>query len=517
MADQTAAEKLTLSHLLGREYNALQSDLILANEFEVAAVTGMGAGKTYALCVAAFRHAAKWSGANVLVSRLTFRELVDSTKRQFYEMCENKGLREFFVKPKRWDYREGTNHCQLTNGSEIHFANLEPGKLDKLKNLEFSFIGIDQAEEIGYDTYQILLLRCRLSAVPPADRHVIAIANDEGDNWLRRRFLTYEAPHGRPTAKATRRLIRGSSLGNPHLDEGARAQLLSLPPEVQARYVYANMDAGSTRLIPDFRVIDHFEPPPHWPRFLGVDPARSTGVTCAMWVAVNPDKTEFKGVKPNAPYFFQEYWMEGREAEAHATEINKLTGPHPLRARVMDKSAWATGIMSKKHGNVSVAQMYINQGLGVSPSDGDEWARVMLFLEAQRRGLVVSKECRNLLRQGPEYRVRGQQVIDHTGVTKDLKIVGKQKYHSVDAGGYALSYLPTKIVAVDLTKERDAFEIPVEVDEHSRRHWEQVRSQLPKMRGRESVVTHGFDEADFMVDEKPHSFDRNSYEDVENW
>jgi len=508
-------EKLSLSHLLGKSYNKLQADIVLAGEYEVAAVTGMGAGKTYALCVAALRHAAKWPGANILISRLTYRELIDSTKRQFFEMCENKGLRDLFVKPARWDFKEGTNFARLVNGSEITFANLEPGKLDKIKNLEYSFIGIDQAEEIEYATYQILLLRCRLSSVPPEERHVILIANDEGDNWLRRRFLTFEPPHGRPTAHATRKLIRGSSLDNPHLDVGARAQLLSLPPEVQARYVFATMSAGSTRLIPDFRVIDPFEPPGHWPRFFGVDPARSTGVTCGVWIAVNPDKEAYKGVLPNAPFVYREYWAEGREAEVHSDAILELTGPYIPRARVMDRSAWSTGIASKKLGNISVAQLYIAAGLPVAPSDGDEWARVMLFLEAHKRGLVIARDCLNLLRQGPEYRIRGQSVIDYTGSTKSLKIVGKQKYHSVDAAGYALSHIPTNVVAVDIRELREAYEIGADIDEHSRRHWLSERSKLLKRKGDESIVTLGLDDEEW-IDIIPTSWN-TGYDDAENY
>lgn len=484
-----AVEKLSLSHLLGKEYNKIQADLILAREFEVAAVTGMGAGKTYALCVAAARHALKWPGANILVSRLTFRELIDSTKRQFYEMVENKGLREFIERPTRFDYREGTNNIRFKNGSEITFANLEPGRLDKIKNLEYSFIGIDQAEEIDYSTYQILLLRCRLNSVPPNERHVISIANDEGDNWLRKRFLTFEAPHGRPTAQATRRLLRGSSLDNPHLDEGARAQLLSLPKEVQSRYVYATMAAGSTRLIPDLVLVPHFDPPAHWPRFLGVDPARSTGVTCAVWVSVNPDKETFKGVKPNAPYIYQEYWAEGREAEQHAERINELCGRYPFKARIMDRSAWSSSSLSRKMGNVNIAQLYVNAGLGVAPSDGDEWARVGLWQTAQKRGLVVSGACSSVIRQAPEYRVRGQAIFDHTGSAKNLKIVGKQHFHAIDAAGYAFAALPTRCDPVDTSELLDAFEIQEDIDQGSKRHWETVRRELPKTKGGQPVIT----------------------------
>lgn len=509
----TTAEKLSLSHLLGKDYNKIQADLILAREFEVAAVTGMGAGKTYALCVAAARHALKFPGANILISRLTFRELIDSTKRQFYEMCENKELREFIERPVRFDYREGTNNVRFKNGSEITFANLEPGRLDKIKNLEYSFIGIDQAEEIDYSTYQILLLRCRLNAVPPSDRHVVSIANDEGDNWLRKRFLTFEAPHGRPTAKATRRLLRGSSLDNPHLDEGARAQLLSLPKEVQNRYVYATMAAGSTRLIPDLPIVKHFEPPAHWPRFLGVDPARSTGVTCAVWVAVNPDENEFNGVKPNAPYIYQEYWAEGREAETHAEAINELSGRYPLRARIMDRSAWSSASLSRKMGMVNVAQLYVNAGLGVAPSDGDEWARVGLFQLMAKRGLVVSAGCTSLLRQAPEYRVRGQAIFDHTGSAKNLKIVGKQHFHAIDAAGYAFASIPARCDKVDTSELKNAFEIPEELDLHSKRHWTTVRESLPKTRNGQPVITFGADET-WPGNEPEVGLPPGEYEDV---
>jgi hypothetical protein len=494
MAD--SASQLSLSNLLGASYNPRQPEFILAPEYEIAWVGGMGCGKTYALCVAALRHAARYPGAHLLISRLTFRELIDSTKKQFFEMVDNKKQRHLFEKPLRWDYREGTNVARLKNGSEIKFANLEPGKLDKLKNLEFSWVGIDQGEEIQFDTYQLLLQRCRLTAVPQTDRHVCVIANDEGDNWLRRRFLTYEAPHGRPTAVATRRLVRGTSLENPHLDELARAQLLSLPPEVQSRWVWASMDAGATRLIPDLKVIEPFEVPRHWPRWLGIDPARSTGVTCALWIAGNPDNVPYKGVRPNGLVFYDEYWVQSRDAETHADAINERTGAVRPRGRVMDRTAWHAALNSRSGGAVSVAQLYINAGLAVYPSEGDEWARVMLYLEADRRGLYVFNTCTNLIRQGPEYRIKGQH-----GVNGPLKIESKQKFHAIDAGGYALSTIPTKLTANDLRPIEEAYDIPEGLDRHSYMHWKRDRSNLPKRRGRESVVSLGLDEVEFNAPE----------------
>lgn len=472
----------------------------------------MGCGKTYALCVAAVRHAAKFPGANILLARLTFRELIDSTKKMFFEVVENKKLRDLFVRPTKWDYREGTNNCRLKNGSEVTFANLEPNRLDKLKNLEFSWIGIDQAEEIKFDTYQLLLQRCRLNAVPHTERHVVSIANDEGDNWLRKRFLAFDPPHNRPTRDATRKLIRGSSLENPHLDSGARAQLLALPPEVQSRWVFANMDAMASRLIPDLKIVDPVEIPPTWPRWLGVDPARSTGTTCAVWVTVNPDKEALGPIQPNAPHFFAEYWAEGRDAEVHAQAINAVSGRHKLRGQIMDRTAWHAALKSSATGVVSVANLYITAGLPVTPSDGDEWARVMLFLEAHRRGLTVSRACAHLIEQAPEYRIHGQQIY-RPGM-EPTSIVSKQKFHAIDAGGYALSILPSRVSPVDIREVTDWFPIADNVDRMSRLHWEREIATLPKRKGRDSVVTVGLDETEFFREDYGPSWGHEPVEEV---
>jgi len=497
--------RLSLKHLLGDSYHPLQPELILAPEFEVAAVTGMGAGKTYAACCAAIRQAARFPGSRILVSRFTYDELIKSTKHTFFELVKAKNLVDYFEKPVRWDVREGTNYARMTNGSEFFFSNLE-AKLDKHKNIEYSMVVIDQAEEIPYEVTELLRLRCRLNTVPPDERHVIYLANDEGDNWLRRRFLTFEAPHGRPTAKAGRKLIRGTSLENPYLDEGVRAQYLTLPPELQQRWVYATMAAGSSRLIPDFRVVKPFPIPPHWPRWLGVDPARSTGVTCGLLVTINPDKEPYVAegvdgkpvaIMPNSPHFFAEYWAEGRDAEEHARGISIMIGPHNPRARVMDQTAWHAAIQSKRLGSITVADLYIQAGLPVAPSSGDEWTRVMLYVTAHRRGLTVSEACSNLRRQGPEYRIKGQM----GAFGAPIKIASKQKFHAVDAGGYALSTLPTKVAPVDIRELLPAFDIPEHLDEGSKKHWQEMRRHLPMRRGNESVVTLGYDENDFMPEE----------------
>lgn len=478
---------LSLKFLLGEKYNPAQVAYILAPEFEVCWVGGLGAGKTYAGCVAGLRHCLKYGpGARLLFGRRTFGEAEGTIKKDFFELIRQKNLIGLFDRPLNWDWAEGTNLARMKNGAEIMFGNLE--KVDKLKNFQWSSAVIDQLEEVPFDVYSMLLQRVRWNGVPGDDRHVWSIANDEGDIWIRRRFLTFDPPHGRPTRAAGRRLIRGVSFDNPHLDAVARAQLLAMPKELHSQYIYASMEAGNARLIPELPVLEPFEIPPHWPRWCGIDPARSTGITCAEFVTVNPDERAYQGVLPNAPHFYDEYWVENRAAEKHAADLLNLAGPHKVQQWVMDRSTWHSTLKTTRLGNLNTAQFYQNGGLPVVPSSGNEWVRVELFGEALKRGLTVSRKCEKLIRQAPEYRVQGQSIGGR------LVIKGKQHFHSVDAGGYALSVLPTRVAPVDLRVTRPMFEVGANVDEASRLHWEQELRRLPYRRGNESVVTVGVDE-----------------------
>jgi hypothetical protein len=496
-ASTSASKRFSLSNLLGDNHNAKQVEFILAPEFEVCFVGGMGGGKSYAACVAALRHGARFPGARILMARSTEDEMFKNPKPLFFEIVRNKGLMNDFERPRNWDYQEKTNYARMKNGSEFFFSGLYgtggvATALGRFKNVEYSLIFVDQLEELDayFELYELLLQRCRYSAAPPEERHVLTVANDEGDNWIRRRFLTYEPPHGKSADPlAQRKLVRTISWDNPHLDEGARAQLRQLPLEAQQRYVFATMDAGTSRLIPNFEVVEPVEIPRHWPRWCGIDPARSSGVTCALWITANPDKEALGPIKPNALHFYQEYWWEGRDAEGHAEQIMRLCLPNRMRGLIMDHTAWHESARSRKYGSITVADFYIRAGLAVSPSTGDEWTRIQLYTAASRRGLTVSRLCKHLIGQAPEYRIRGQY-----GPSGPLKIMAKSKFHAVDAGGYALSVIPTRIVAVDLRGPQPLFEIKTE-DPVSKKHWEQMLRELPEPR--ESAVTRGLDESEF--------------------
>lgn len=476
---------ITLQDLLGPTPSPIQTQMALASEFEVCVVTGFGAGKTYGGCAAAIRHALRFPRARVLIARATYDELVRSTKHTFFELVRMRRLEGLFERPRRWDARESTNYARLRNGSEILFSNLDRA-VERHKNVEYSMVVVDQAEEIPFETYQLLLLRLRLPHV--AARQALLLANDEGDNWIRRRFLTFEPPHGTPPASAPRRLIRASSFVNPHLDAQTRQQYASLPPEIARRWVYATMEATSSRLLPDLPEVEPFVPPRHWPVWVGIDPARSTGITCAVFLAANPDSDAYRTIPPNGLVVWREYWAEGRDVEDHAQALQAIAGEAARpQAWVMDRTAWAR-IIATKRLRLALADLYMRAGIPVVPSQGDEWTRVGLILAAARRGCAVSTEATHLAAQLQAYRVRGQ-VVGGT-LEAPVRIRNKQEFHAVDALGYALAAVPTRVGRV-VVPTGPAIAIAPEADEASARHWAQWSAALPR---RDSLVTYGVDE-----------------------
>lgn len=447
-----------LSDLLGDTPAPIQVQILGSKEFEVGLITGFAAGKTRGICAAAIAHAVRYPNAKVLLGRRTFNEVVNTVKQPFYVMADKLHRAGWFTKPLKWDYREGTQHARLVNGSQFFFTNLDDPV--KFRNEEYSMIVVDQAEEISEELWELLTGRIRWAMVPAEAWQAIAAANDNGHNWLWRRFVQWPQennnspshcrlnqfcvfPDGHPDDEgvpragipcSTRRFFHGTTLDNRHnLSPRYLASLLAHPPEWQRHFIYATMEGGSGRLLLDPVVVDPFEPPSHWPRYRAIDHALNSPC-CCLWIAVNTDPTEHRGIAPRAPYVYREYWARDRSIDQHAVAIRALTKQDSIVLTVIDKSAFHKN-QSRQQMVVSPADIYGEEGVYCVPSVADPFARVERINIMCRRGMAVSRDCQNLLRQMPEY--YAEQTLDG-----EPKILAKATFHSVDALGYGLTIMP---------------------------------------------------------------------------
>ena len=450
-----------LSDLLGKTPAPIQIKLLKSKEYEIGMVTGFAAGKTRGLCAASIYHCVKYPKARALVGRKTFAEMINTVKNPFFHMAYPMYKAGWFVRPVRWDYREGTNLARFINGSEIIFSNLDDPV--KFRNEEYSAIFVDQAEEIDEELWETLIARVRWDRVPQEGWQVVASANDNGHNWIWKRFVfkpkqheenpyrcllnlhcMFEAGHpdedGNPRPEvpcATRRFFHATTLENRHnLSPRYLATLLVHPREWQRHFIYATMEGGAGRLLPDPTIVSHFEPPVHWPRYRSIDHAMNTAC-CCVWVAVNPDTGEHGGVPSNASYVYREYWRENASVDQHAAMIRSLSAGERILFTVIDRSTYQKNQSRPEGHRVALADLYFEEGLNdLVPSVGDQWARVERINVAQRRGARVSERCNHLIEQIPEY------IADQNKITGEFKVVNKTKFHAVDAYGMALMVIP---------------------------------------------------------------------------
>ncbi len=499
------------SDLIGQTPAPIQRDLLTCKEFEVGMITGFAAGKTRGICAAALAHAVKNKNAKVLMGRKTYAETTNTVKQPLFVMGEPLHAAGWFVKPDKWDFREGTNYMRLTNGSQIQFSNLDDPT--KFRNEEYSMIIVDQAEEISEELWEILIARIRWAQVDSSAWQAIAAANDNGHNWLWRRFVAIPKEHatdpercvrhpycvfrsGHPDFDgqsqdipcSTRRFFHGTTLDNKHnLSPRYLSVLLSHPPEWQSHFIYATMEGGAGRLLPDATVIEPFDPPKHWPRWRAIDHAMNSPC-CAIWLTVNTDTAAFKGVSPNSVYVYREYYEANRSVDQHAASILRASGKERFVDTVIDRSTFQLTQSRRDGGRVSVADLYSEEGLYVSPSVGDPFARVERIVTAHRRGLVVSRSCAHVIEQMPEYYAEASK-------TDGLyKIVNKSRFHAVDALGYGLMVIPQRALSdadLGIFDERPDYLRRSDLDGvtkvHHTNEWKRIKSAEQQAQGLDMV------------------------------
>src|SRR5574341_82908 len=191
-----------LSDLLGDTPAPIQLDLLNCKEFEIGLISGFAAGKTRGICAAAIAHGVKYPNAKVLIGRKTYQEMMNTTKQPFFNMAEKLQKAGWFTKPTQWNYREGTHHARLINGSQFIFSNLDDPI--KFRNEEYSMVVVDQAEEITEEIWEILIARIRWDRVPPEAWTAVAAANDNGHNWVWRRFVDFPEKHAAQSYRCTK-------------------------------------------------------------------------------------------------------------------------------------------------------------------------------------------------------------------------------------------------------------------------------------------------------------------------
>jgi len=197
---------------------ALQSqvrDLLLSGGFR--------SGKTTVACIKLIVEHCAQPNNRILIGRLTYPELRDSTQKTFFDLLPVEMI-------KNWYKSEGV--LKLKNGTEVLFRHLDPTSEDELKGMELGAAFIDQVEEISEDVY--LTLKSRLNMLNVKNRQLIMTCNP---------LLFWAYKYFKQETDPTRELIEFSMLDNRHnLPEDYIADMLKRPENWKRQFVFGVWD-----------------------------------------------------------------------------------------------------------------------------------------------------------------------------------------------------------------------------------------------------------------------------------
>lgn len=298
-----------------------------------------GGGKSYALRAIATDYCLRYPGASVALFRRTYRQLED-THILAIQAEVPKSLAT---------YNQESHTLLFKNGSRIFFRYCE--QEDDVYNYdtaEFDMILFDELTGFTYRQYAFLISRCRSTKPWWPGRRIRAATNPGGVGhaWVKARWIDFLRPYeirkGPPEEGGmTRQFIPAKVTDNPVLmarDPGYLEALKALPPEEYKARALGDWEVYTgqffTRWNPSVHVVDPFEIPPDWRRYMGVDFGYAVP-HAVVWAARPPDTSSL--------WIYREQYGAGVAPAEQARRAREVTVAHGEKIEfiAMDPSMWA--------------------------------------------------------------------------------------------------------------------------------------------------------------------------------
>ena len=287
-----------------------------------------GGGKSYAICWDAFKRCLTYPGTNAYLFRRTYPELKQTLIATMMRIV-----------PKELGRYRGSDYTMhLINGSVIHFCHLpnEGEGLLKYQGAEIQWLYFDELTHFTQHMYEYIRTRLRAEkrlGVRPVVRSA-SNPGGPGHSWVKQYFVdstdvgrkTVERElesRNQTTGKTMRRRIRVQYIpatvdDNPFITDDYRFELEQKPPKLRDALLLGKWDAFDGQAFPEFvndpahyrdmrhtHVIEPFEIPLHWPRYVSFDHGYSRPFSFGAW-AVDPDGRVYRykelyGCKPREP------------------------------------------------------------------------------------------------------------------------------------------------------------------------------------------------------------------------
>lgn len=370
-----------------------------ATEPYVAYVGGVGSGKTFCGSQEMLRRAVS-EPRYILIGAPTYPLLRDTTRKEFLDLCPE----QLILKLNKTD-----NELQLrANGgiTTVVFRTLENPM--SLKNYNLSDFWMDEGSEAPEDSF--LMLQSRLRRKGVSSYRGLITTNPEGRNWVWKRFV--DTPPRNPALQQQYRFVHAPTKENErNLPSGYLERLTaSYPPFWVKRYLDADFNVFEGQIYTNYseyvHVIEPFDIPPGWDRYLGVDHGMRNP-TAAEWGAVDHDGNLF---------IYDEYYSPGLVSEHAQAILAKCGSGIDDIQKVLDPNS--INLKDPIKGK-SIQEEYADHGVHFMPGNDKVIAginRVSELLKIDparahpRTGqpgaprIFIFKNCRHLVEQLPLYK-----------------------------------------------------------------------------------------------------------------
>lgn len=429
--------------------------------FELLYGGAAGGGKSEAIIIDAARDI-QYSDYKAIIFRRTYPELEKSLVPRCYELYSGMGGQ---VKNKGMDWT-------FPSGAKIYLSHLQREEdKEKHKSSEYDAIYFDELTSFTESQYIYLFSRCR-GTNPIISRRVRSATNPTGigHSWVKKRFLekdptasklvghieyekavgwrvdstsydkfellpeNYEkgdpvfVPDEYPVFKdlkseTTFAFIPSLIWNNERLlrnDPSYVKRLLLLPEKHRLALLYGSWDAFEGQFFsewdPAIHVVEPFEIPKHWKRYVAVDYGFAAPFA-VLWFALDPC---------GVAYAYRELYARKLPASDQGEAILDLSKDEEI-----EWSACDPAMFSKTGSGESIAQMYDRAGLTLFPSSNKRLAGWAIMHEYLSQGkLKFFSSCVNSIRTIPS--------LNHKSIENPEDLDTTQEDHLADVTRYFL-------------------------------------------------------------------------------
>ena len=329
-----------------------------------------------------------------------------------YGTLKDRQISKMEVEFPRW---LGEIKASQTEGLAFHVSPAFGGHVLALRNLddpskylssEFAIIAVEEFTENDISIFNMLRMRLRWTGIE--DTKFIAATNPGGKGhmgvkklWIDRNFPEELQPEADEFI-----YVKALPADNPNLAKSYLATLDSLPEKLRKAYRDGNWDVFEGQYFGEWdsskHVVEPFDIPDSWPKFLSIDPSGRSGITSCHWYTLDRD---------GAVYVYREHYCTGKDMDEHADDIARLSMDEngieeKYQYGVIDAAAFAKAGYSE-----TAVEIYQRHGVGVNyqlmPAAKERivgWNVVHQYLRWDmhtRPKLRVFKTCYNMIRTLP--------------------------------------------------------------------------------------------------------------------